>query len=342
MPRLLPALLCLLSFAASRHPQPARSIETLRSTGALPAHIAGAFEEIAACHVSPEQDYLVFDQRSHAVSRVARDGAGGVKEVVLIGVEPGRLLRPSAFASAPDGTFIVADAPTGVERVQIFSYLGPMIGGFTLRRRSAPRVTLGNLVLNGVGSIDYTGRSILVSDPESGALITEYGLDGAVLRTFGQLRATGHEADRDLHLALNSGYPLAIPKGGFYFVFLTGVPMFRKYDAAGALLYERHIEGMEVDAYLRALPTRWPRRTTTAGEYPLVSPALRAAAVDRHGSLWISLMAPLTYVYDGGGEKRRTLQFRGAGVFAPTDLFFTSDGRVIASPGCYTFDVRQG
>lgn len=328
--------LLLLSVVGLQRP----GVDTLRSVSALPAHIAGSFEEIAACHISPEQDYLVFDRRAHVVSRVARDGAGGVREVVQLGVEPGRILRPSAFVSAPDGTFVVADAPVGVERVQIFSYLGPRIGGFTLRRRTAPRVTLGNLVLNGVGSIDYTGTSILVNDPESGALITEHGLDGAVLRTFGRLRATGHEADRDLHLALNSGYPLAIPGGGFYFVFMTGVPVLRKYDTAGAMLYERHVEGPEIDEYLRALPSKWPRRSGPAGEYPLVSPSFRTAAVDRKGSLWISLMAPVTYVYDSEGEKRRTLQFRGAGVFAPTDLFFTRDGRVIASPGCYAFDIK--
>ncbi|HXG56392.1 MAG TPA: hypothetical protein VNJ03_13530 [Vicinamibacterales bacterium] len=315
-------------------------VETLRSVSALPAHIAGSFEEIAACHISPEHDYLVFDRRSHVVSRVARDGSGGVREVVQIGIEPGRILRPSAFVSAPDGTFVVADAPVGVERIQIFSYLGPRIGGFTLRGRAAPRVTLGNLVLNGVGSIDYTGTTILVNDSENGALITEHGLDGAILRTFGRLRATGQEADRELHLALNSGYPLAIPGGGFYFVFMTGVPVFRKYDASGAMLYERHVEGPEVDEYLRALPSKWPRRTGAAGEHPLVSPSFRTAAVDPKGSLWISLMAPVSYVYDSGGEKRRTLQFRGAGVFSPTDFFFAREGRVIASPGCYAFDIK--
>ena len=31
--------------------------------------------------------------------------------------------------------------------------------------------------------------------------------------------------------------------GGLYFVFLAGVPQFRKYDAAGQLVFERHIDG---------------------------------------------------------------------------------------------------
>lgn len=330
----LPLLLLLASLAAAQH------TETLRSVSALPASVAGRFEDIAACHVSPEQDYIVFDRRAHAVWRVAPDGRGEAKEVVKIGVEPGRILRPSAFASAADGTFVVADGPGGVERVQLFYYLGSRISGFSLPRRTAPRVTLGNVIVSGVGSLDYTGKSLLVSDPENGALITEYGLDGAVLRTFGSLRATGHEDDHDLHLALNSGYPLAIPGGGFYFVFVAGVPMFRKYDAAGALVFERHIEGVEVDGHIRTLPSKWPRRLAGSREYPVVTSAVRTAAVDREGNLWIALIAPATYVYDARGDKRRTLEFRGAGPVFPTNFFFTRDGRVIVAPGCYAFNVK--
>ena len=55
------------------------------------------------------------------------------------------------------------------------------------------------------------------------------------------------------------------------------------------------------------------------------------------GNLWISLMAPFTYVYDRNGEKRHTLQFTAAGVIAPTSFFFTADGRVLVAPGCYAF-----
>ena len=46
---------------------------------------------------------------------------------------------------------------------------------------------------------------------------------------------------------------------------------------------------------------------------------------------------PFTYVYDGDGEKVRTVQFRGAGVVTPTSLFFARDGRLLVTPGCYVF-----
>lgn len=317
-----------------------RPVETLRSVAALPAHVAGTFEEIAACHLSPEGDYLVFDRRAHAVSLVPRSGPA--RRIVQIGVEPGRILRPVAFDSAPDGTFTIADAPYQVERVQVFFYAGGSVGGFTLPGRWRPRVALGNLVLSGVGSLEYTGTSILVSQPESGSLVTEYGLDGKVLRSFGELRRTGHEADADVHLALNAGMPVAIPgTKGVYYVFLSGVPMFRKYDATGTLVFERHVEGREIDEHIRALPGAWPKRRTAEGEFALVPPSIRTAAADRDGNLWLSLVHPFTYVYDADGDKRRTVQFRAAGTLSPLDLFFTRDGRILASPGCYTFDPRQ-
>ena len=318
---------------------PLRPVEVLRAVSSMPAHIAGTFGDLAACHLTPDGEFLVFDRRAHSVYRVPANAAP--KQIVQIGVEPGRILLPVAFDSAADGTFVIADAPAGSERIQIFFYLGGTIGGFTLPGRSVPQVALGDLVLSGIGSIEYTGKSVFVSQPASGALVTEYGLDGGVLRTFGELRATGHELDRELHLALNAGMTVALPgQGGFYFVFLSGVPVFRKYDGSGKFLFERHIEGPELDQHVQSLPSRWPRRKTSTGEFPIVPPSVRTAAIDPDGNLWVSLITPYTYVYDAGGDKRRTIQFQGAGPLAPFNLYFAKNRRLLVSPGCYTFTAE--
>lgn len=319
-----------------QHPAVPASPETLRSVAALPAHVAGRFRDIAACHLSPEGDYLVFDRRSHSVSLVPKGGEP--REIVQIGIEPGRILGPLAFDSAPDGTFVIADSPFGVERVQAFHYRGGQAGGFSIPGQSQPRVAWGEFVLSGVGSLDYTGKSILVSHPASGSLVTEYAMDGRVLRTFGELRATGHEQERDLHLALNAGLPLALrDNSGFYFVFLSGIPVFRKYDASGRFVFERHIEGIELDKHIQSLPKVWPRRKTSQGEFPIAPPTVRTAGIDPDGQLWVSLAVPYTYVYDSAGDKRRTVQFHAAGTLTPTNLYFATAGRIIAAPGCYTF-----
>jgi hypothetical protein len=320
----------------------APDVQHLRAIGGLPPHLAGAFAEITACHLTSDaRQYLVFDRREHAVYRVDPAAAEPTK-VLQIGFEQGRLLKPIAFDSAPDGTFAVADAPEGRPRIQVFVEEGSSLGGFTIRAGVVPFITLGDHVLSGVASIQYTGRSVFVSQPETGRLVTEYDPRGGVLRSFGELRATGHERDQDVHYALNTGLPLVNPKGGFYYVFLSGRPMFRKYDAKGSLVFERHIEGVELDTFVQALPTTWtPRRAGERDEFPIVPASVRTAAVDPDGHLWISLAVPYTYVYDASGDKRRTLQFRGAGVLSAAGFYFTRDNRVLVTPGCYAFRRPQ-
>src|SRR5262245_3794013 len=316
---------------------PASRVLVLRSTGGLPAHIAGSFQRPLGFQQSDAGRYFVFDRRAHAVYTIAGDAA---KKIVEVGAEAGRVLDPSAFDIDPtDGTFVIADAPLRHQRIQAFTAGGSRLAGFTLQAKDVPRVTLDTLVLNGIGSIQFTGDSVLVNQPETGVLVSELSLYGETRRSFGRLRPTG-QADPNVHLALNAGLPLVDPTGGFYFVFVAGVPVFRKYDAKGTLLFERHVEGPELDDYLRTMPTLWPDRKTEDGDVlPLVLPAIRAAGVDRVGRLWITLMQPFTYVYDASGDKSRTVQFKGADILSPNSLFFTKDGRILVTPGCYEFRI---
>lgn len=317
----------------------ARPAEVLRSVGGLPAHIAGLFEEPLAFQQTPSGRYLVFDRRAHAVYLVDRERAQA-RKIVDIGPETGRLLGPTAFDSGPDGIFVVADAPNLVERIQFFNENGERVGGFTLPGKASPRVRLGPLVLSGVGSLQFTGRSLLINQPETGATITEYGLAGTPLRTIGTLRPTGQEADRDLHLALNVGLPVVDPRGGCYFVFQTGEPRFRKYDATGGLVFERVMQGREIDALVRAQPTRWPRRPIAGESLPLVPPVVRTAEADPDGNLWISFVVPYTHVYDEEGDLLRRVQFHAAGTISPNSLFFARGGRLLVTPGLYEFAPR--
>ena len=329
-------MLLLCSVTASA----ALRVEVLRSTRGLPPHIVGLFEDPIAFQQMRGGPYYVFDRRGHSVYTVDAE-RGSARKLVEIGQEAGRIIQPSGFDVAPDGTsFVVADAPRAQERIQYFGPAGLRTGGFFLPGRPTPGVRIGSLVLNGVASLQHTGSTLLISHPESGALFTEYGSNGWALRSIGQLRRTGYEADRELHHTLNAGLPLVDPTGGYFYVFMAGRPMFRKYDAEGALVFERHIEGVELDHFLDTLPTTWPTRRIEDREVPYVMPTIRAAAVDASGQVWISLALPYTYVYDAQGDKVRTIQFSAAGVISPTSLFFTHDGRLLVTPGCYEFDPR--
>lgn len=311
-------------------------VDVLRSVSGLPPAIVGAFEDAVSFQQAASGQYFVFDRRAHTVYGIDAKRTAGWR-LLQVGAETGRVIEPGAFDLAPNGTFAVADAPRGRERVQVFGPGGNILGGFSLPGRPGARITIGSLVLNGAGSLQYTGTSLLMSHPESGNLFTEYLPSGTPVRSVGRLRATGFEQDRDLHVAMNSGLPLVDPRGGFFYVFLAGTPLFQKYDANGTLLFERHIEGRELDEYLRSQPRRWPTRRIEDREVPFIAPAVRAAAVDAGGRLWVSLAVPYTYVYDTDGDKLRTVQFQGAGTIAPTSLFFTASGRLLVTPGCYEF-----
>ena len=313
--------------------------EVVRSVDAIPAHIAGRFRDPSGFERSASGQYFVFDRRSQIVWGVDPRG-DSAWEVVHIGNEPGRILNPFAFAVAPDGTFAVGDAPNNQERIQIFTPAGFRIGGFTLPGTPRARIALDGLVLNGIGSLQYTGTSILLSQPDTGGLISEYSLAGAPIRSFGELRKTGHEDDPAVHAMLNIGLPLVDPRGGFFFVFQTGEPVFRKYDANARLVFERRIQGREIDDFVSRLPSFWPKRTVASGELPFITPTIRTAAVDASGHLWISFAEPVTYEFDADGDKIRAVQFRAAGLLSPNHMSFDDKGRMLVTPGLYVFNVK--
>ena len=330
--------LVLLAVAALPAAPGRTAVEILQAAGGLPAHIVGQFREPIGFAVTPSGEYVVLDRRAHTVYAVDEDKRE-VRRVIQIGFEEGRVLGPAVLSLGKDGIFAVADGPQGAERIQYFTLDGALLGGFYLGRLRQSGITAGPFTVNGIDSMQFTGRSFLVSRPGLGAPFSEYDLRGGIIRHVGNLRPTGHEDDAQVHQALNNGLPLVDPTGGFFFVFHSGRPMFRKYDAKGTLLYERHIEGPELDEAINRLPTTWPAREAGGGHRPVVEPLVRAAAVDATGHLWVSLVEPVTYVYGPDGSKVRTVEFNAAGLIAPTSLFFAPSGRLLVTPGCYEFDV---
>ncbi len=310
--------------------------EVLTAVNAIPAHISGRFRDPRGFGQSAFGQYFVFDSRGHTVYGVD-EAMDSVWPIVEIGAEPGRIIEPTAFAVAADGSFVVADAPRGQGRIQVFTPAGFLIAGFLLPGEVRARLTLGGSVISGIGTLQYTGASILISQPEFGALVTEYARTGAPIRSFGRLRPTGHEDDRDVHLALNSGIPLVDPTGGFFFVFQSGIPVIRKYGSDGELLFERQVQGREIDQLVADLTTTWPRRKD---ELPVVAPSVRAAAVDAAGHLWVSFTVPYTYVFDRDGDKIRTVQLRAGGLVSPSSLVFGARNRLLVTPRLVEFDPR--
>jgi len=144
------------------HTDAALTVEVLQSVGGLPPHIVGRFEEPIGFQQTPGGPYYVFDRRGHTVYAVDSDKTTVIK-LVEIGPELGRIVQPRGFDTSPTGAFVVADAPRGIERVQIFGAGGLRLGGFTLpaRQRTAA-LRVDSFVLNGIASIQYAGDNLLV------------------------------------------------------------------------------------------------------------------------------------------------------------------------------------
>jgi hypothetical protein len=317
------------------------AVQVLRPTGELPARLIEPIENPRAFVETSTGVALVLDAGTQSIYAF-NSARTSVRKIVDVGTEPGHLIRPSGFSLGPNDIFAVADAPTDVTRVQYFGDDGRFLNLFYLPARGGVRQSLGHLAMDGAGPVAFTGRTFVFNLPMTGSLMSEFDVFGTAVTSIGALRPTGHEADPALHAELNAGLPLLDPTGGYYFVFDTGVPMFRKYDAAGRLRFERHVEGPELDDALKSLPGRWPERTSGSDAWPYVPSLVRTAAVDRGGRLWIALASGRTYVYDARGEKIRTVQFDADGPLAPISLFFARRDRVLVTPGGYEFSSAIG
>jgi hypothetical protein len=324
----------------------APAVDILTPSGGLPPNIVGQMREPSAFVQASDGSYVIFDPRAQQVYGV--DAAKKtLKRLVAIGPSDGQILRPNGFAYNSNKTFTIVDVPGAYERVKTFYEDGTPLSRFQRwpARAGAVPVSVNGAIFGGISSMAGIGRNTLAGaqaiDANTTDLIDEIDADGNTVRRIGTARSTGQDTDATLRRALNAGIPLVAPDGSIYFVFTNGLPMYRKYSAAGDLVLERHIEGPELDRTIQSLPTVWPTRRVPGGEFPAVTVTVTAAAIDARGNLWISLDVPFTYVYGADGNKTRTVQFRGTELMTPTSFFFTKDERLLVTPGCYEFSTGR-
>jgi hypothetical protein len=124
-------VILLLTAALHTHTNAAPTVEALRSVGSLAPHVVVLFEESLAFQQTSGGPYYVFDRRGHTVYTVDANTTAG-RNLIEVGHEQGRILQPRGFDTHATGSFVVADAPNGIARVQIFGPAGLAVGGFTL------------------------------------------------------------------------------------------------------------------------------------------------------------------------------------------------------------------
>ena len=115
-------------------------------------------------------------------------------KLIEIGAEPGASSAQRVRPRADDGTFVVADAPRGEPRIQIFLDIGLTVTAASrCRARAVPRITAGNLVLSGLAADRVHRRDRSSSASRSWRADRGVRRRRPAARAFGQLRQTGQE-----------------------------------------------------------------------------------------------------------------------------------------------------
>ena len=227
-----------------------------RRPGAAPG---GTLWRAGRLPAGSEGDYFVVDRRGHTVSRIDR-AMTAITPLLAIGHEAGRVLRPFGFDLGV-GEFAIADAPGATERVQVFTTSGSRVSAFTLSSRSEAQGATGR---PGPQRRQRHAPDESTHDP---AESTRHR------RPRQRVRHPGPGAPERGHTSRHgSRWRCAVAPGvqrgpaGAHswrrplFRLPDGRSRFRKYNAAGTLVFERAIQGRELDALVQTQPTTWPRR----------------------------------------------------------------------------------
>ena len=247
------------------------------------------------------------------------------REFGRIGSAPGRLFHPGYLDIGGDGTVFVEDG--GNERIVKFDQKGHYAGEFRVNTFQGMAVDKQNQL--------YLGQ------PEEGSLITVYSSTGTKLRSFGQLKKYSEiygeaNSDKDVtyKTALNR-VRLATDKDGNLYVSFMIVPLIQKYSPDGALVFERRLEGPEIDRLSEAIHKRRYIATKVDGVDvriialdPVIDPA--------NGNIMVPLVDGAVYVADREGNKvgflRPAWTNRGDGTFYPFIAGLGANGEFMVTP----------
>jgi peroxiredoxin len=188
--------------------------------------------------------YFVSDLKSNRVL-VLNEHQQVEREIGGIGSGPGRLLHPNNIGVSNDGELYVYDAYN--DRIEGFAADGSYKSEFQTTRFKGFGVT--------------PKGEIYLGQPEKGSLITVYTGSGKRLRSFGQLKKFSEiygpkfSYKDDLYRLGINRINLAIDKDGNTYVSFMLAPLIQKYNPEGQLLFERRLEGPEIDHLTRVLLT---------------------------------------------------------------------------------------
>jgi hypothetical protein len=251
--------------------------------------------------------YILSDFKGHRIL-VVGDNMQVEKEFGRIGSGPGRLFHPGSLDVAGDGTIYVQDG--GNERIVKFTSDGHHLGDLPLSDFAGFAVGPRNEL--------YLGQ------PEEGHLITVYSSSGKKLRSLGQLKKFSEiygpefaEKDLPYKTAFNRVRLSTDADGNIYVSFML-TPLLQKYSPAGELLFERRLEGPEIDRLMAAIQKQKYIGTMSDGADARIV-ALDPVIEPSSGNILVPLVDGSIYLADRDGKR---LNFLRPQAMQPTDESF--------------------
>jgi hypothetical protein len=259
--------------------------------------------------------YVASDRARNSIV-VLDEGARIQTEIGGIGSAPGKVFRPGYLDVADDGAIYVQDG--GNERIQSFDIAGRYLGGFD----ASPYM----------GFAAGTGGEVYLGQPEKGKLVSVYSREGKLLRSFGALKTFAEVYGAD-YAQKNETYRTAINRvrlttdgEGNILVSFMLAPIIQKYTRRGELVFEKRLEGPEVErlAEMVANDSGESYFTMSMDGFPERVMALEATALPG-GEINVLLTDGSVYVADAEGRRLRVLRPQAAEGFTP-DMTGASPG----------------
>lgn len=253
-----------------------------------------------------------------------------VRSIGSIGSGPDRLFRPGQIDVSGDGIIYVQDG--GNERIQAFALDGTHVGGFNV---------------NGyMGFAAGAGNEIYLGQPENGSLVSVYSRTGKSLRSFGRLKkyseVYGAEVaykDEQYNLAINR-VRLFVDRDENIVVSFMFAPIIQKYTRRGDLLFEKRLEGPELDRLVAMFLSKSDESYLTISPDGFPARVIALEGIARpDGNLNVVLVDGSVYVADKDGNKVSIVRPASDDSFTPEMTGLSPSGEVLVvgmSPrNCY-------
>ena len=283
---------------------------------ARPVELDTSTDRVRRILVGPNSNFYLLDSGNNRVL-IFSPAWKLVRQISEIGQGPGALFDPYDMAVDRGGNVYVIDSK---QRVQGFSAEGKFYGGFKYQGECLA------IAVNGRG--EY-----LLSQPESGSLISVYGPNGDYRRSFGALK-TG-AAGRSRAVA-NRVHMFVTSKDDVYVSF-DHLGVLQKYDSSGRLQWEEAIPGEQAEKLRNIFWSDATDKskygivlTTSYSGIPTFFVSFTVFFDESHDRLYVPLNNGSIYIADGRGKAVQFLKQSGSSDFY-NSIAVDSSGKLLVT-----------